>query len=481
MNPPFTRATGRGRRLKGRGLFGFVEEGRGDLARAYERLRREVSQAWRGAVAAKAGLFPERIRRIIAGEAPQYLAVGQAGEGALFLYLAHLYLGEGGALAFVLPRAFLSGASWFLARALLASQYDVEYVVVSADPSGYSFSEGSSLSEVLVVAKKGTGRGRAKFVILERKPRASVDAAALAEEIKEARGRASANGAEAAVVEVDRGDLVELADNWGVFAAVPDGALLRVVRGLAKGVVEAGGRALEIPIAKFGEIIEEIGVDRRQFHDMFERAGGETPYPAVLGGGEEVRRRMLAPSPGYIRPKSKRGEGAFRKYSGRVLVPDRIRWDTAHVLAIYSPRPVLSNMFYAVRLRCAGPEAEKALVLWLNSSWGVLTALAHRSETEGAWSQIKMGQWRLMPTLNVCALGSGLRPLAEAFDELAEAEPARLPRQFGGDPVRRAIDEAVVKALGGEPGAWLNELHSRLGALLSRLARRARSTSRASA
>ncbi|MBS7614563.1 hypothetical protein KEJ18_02360 [Candidatus Bathyarchaeota archaeon] len=73
----------------------------------------------------------------------------------LFLHLAHEYVKEGDRIAFVLPKNILSGVSWFLARSLLASIYHLEYVVVSMDPtSGYNFSESTSLSEALLVAKR---------------------------------------------------------------------------------------------------------------------------------------------------------------------------------------------------------------------------------------------------------------------------------------------------------------------------------------
>lgn len=85
----------------------------------------------------------------------QYYNIGQADEGLLFLYLAYRYVKPGGVIAFVLPRNALSGVSWFLARALLADKFHVKYVVVSSDSkNGYNFSEKTSLSECLIVARR---------------------------------------------------------------------------------------------------------------------------------------------------------------------------------------------------------------------------------------------------------------------------------------------------------------------------------------
>ena len=106
---------------------------------------------------ASADTLPDIIRDLVLNEPKeldQYLSIAQAGEGLLFLYLAYRYVKSGGVIAFVLPRSLLAGASWFLARVLLASRFHVKYVVVSNDPRGYNFSEGTSLSETLIVAKR---------------------------------------------------------------------------------------------------------------------------------------------------------------------------------------------------------------------------------------------------------------------------------------------------------------------------------------
>ena len=57
--------------------------------------------------------------------------------------------------------------------------------------------------------------------------------------------------------------------------------------------------------------------------------------------------------------------------------------------------------------------AEKALVLWLNSTWGILSLLVNRQETEGPWTRLKVGQWRLLPVLDVASLDAGT--LRKAF------------------------------------------------------------------
>ncbi len=156
--------------------------------------------------------------------------------------------------------------------------------------------------------------------------------------------------------------------------------------------------------------------------------------------------------------KANEANEAYRKYSGRVLLPDRVRWNTMHVSALYSETPVLSNIFYAVRLRVGDDVrelAEKALVLWLNSIWGLLSISINKEETEGLFTGLKMTQWRLLPVLNVTALGiDRLRCLAEAFNRHAGAQflvGGRLIDQFesGG---RLVLDADVANCLGMRVG-----------------------------
>jgi hypothetical protein len=101
MNPPFTRATGRGERFgEARGLFGFIvdESIRKQFLEAYERVREDVRRSLRTIAQSASNMLPEPLRQIVQGlmpETKQYLSIGQAGEGLLFLYLAYRYVKNG--------------------------------------------------------------------------------------------------------------------------------------------------------------------------------------------------------------------------------------------------------------------------------------------------------------------------------------------------------------------------------------------------
>jgi len=472
MNPPFTRATGRTARFEeagaGRGLFGFIadERARQRLLEAYREVRDSVRSELTSITVGSANVLPDAIRGLVLQrpkELQQYLAIGQAGEGLLFLHLAYKYIDDGGVIAFVLPRGVLAGVSWLLARILLASKFHVKYIVVSSDPKrGYNFSEGAALSETLIVAMRADKHRSDEetiFINLLHKPLTALEAIMLAEEIKRKAllndiTLAEVGDSKALIFKVRRDQLLDNIDNWNRFVAISDIELLNLVvhQLLENNMIEINDYHVKVPITRFNNIIDTLGIDRHQFHDHFRRVETVTLYPIVYGGGEEVRKRMLVQYNAYAFSKTDRAKDLFRKYSGKILVPDRIRWNTAHVTALYSQEPILSNIFYAVKLKVPSEIKEysnKALVLWFNTTWGLLTILISRQETEGAWSSLKMAQWRLLPVLDISSLDiDTLRRLAETFDRYASRVPKRIPHQFNPknpDPVRLGIDMEFLK------------------------------------
>jgi len=93
------------------------------------------------------------------------------------------------------------------------------------------------------------------------------------------------------------------------------------------------------------------------------------------------------------------------------------------------------------------------LHLWLNTTWGILTVLANRTETLGGWIRLKQSQWRLLPVLDVTRLSERrLLKLAEVFHQFRNKELPRIPEQFGTDGKvsqhRLELDSAFLRALG---------------------------------
>jgi len=333
------------------------------------------------------------------------------------------------------------------------------------------------------------------------KPQTALEAIALKEEIrralKEDRTYAGNAGSPLAIItKVKRENLVKHLDNWNRFVATTDIELIRALLKLyEKGVIQIYNKTINIPLTKFSYIISSIGLNRRG--DLIEtfnlpvvgnkvecsRLKKELPssYPMVCGGDEEIRRTMrISPNAFPLPVDVERAERLFKTYASRLLVPSRIWWDTAHAIALFADKPVIANMFFMVRLRVKKEiedMAGKALALWLNTTWGLLTILLNRQETRGRWSSLEIGQWRALRVLDVTKLEvSALRKLAESFDRWAGRELRRLPQQFSddllkSDEVRKGIDMDFIRVF--EPDInedllkdYLNDLYRRVKMIL---------------
>lgn len=478
MNPPFTRPTGRRGKERG-GLFGFIidEQVRREVLRKYKKLREKARDELRALARRKeefVGLpsFKELYKQydILAKLCvDEFYNIGQAGEGLLFLYLASKLVKEEGKIAFVLPKSLLMGVSWFLARNLLATKFHVEHIVMSYDAEeGYNFSESTSLSEILIVARKRwppKEDEETKVTLLFKKPSTSLEARALAFKIIESKGgeHLRVNGARAYVTKLSRRDLIANLYNWGRLCAFPSPQLNELVSKVFS------GRLYDrtIPMASMGEIVDVVGLAVRggTFHEIFKQVTKGTPeaIPALIGGGEEVREKMVVRPNAWVICKKPR----YLSTASKFLVPDRIWVDTMHALALYCKEPVVSNIFFGLNPKSAEMTEErlKSLILWFNTTWGLLSVLADRTETRGRWVRLTITKWKVQPVLDVTKLDEGsVKGLATIFDKYCERNLQRLPQQFNPrdvDPIRRGIDKEFLEVLGvGLADKDLDELYS---------------------
>lgn len=459
MNPPFARTTGRGGR-EGGGMFGFMsdEHIRAEVLKDYTTVREEVRKKLQGT--ARSLLKETKLDLLLTDpDFRPYMNIWQAGEGFLFLYLAHLRLRNDGKICFVLPKSLLSGISWFLGRVLLAAKYRLKYVIVSYEPNNYNFSESTSLSECMFVAERIDSHldgEETTFVTVLRKPRTSIEAIALANRIDSREGDfVEAGKSMAFLTTVKRRELLDNVDNWARFVFLPSIELQDEVTNLLAGSLKIGNTKVELRLTRMNNLVATIGVDAHRFVDTFKVINGvAVGSMRMLQGGEELQRQTMATTPNaHILPLIERGKSIFKEKAGQLIVPDRIRIDTAHVTAMLSAEPVLSNIFYSIRLKDESLGRMKAICLWLNTTWGILTMLASREETHGGFIRLKMSQWRLLPVLNIDSLSQKkMKALASVFDEFQDKDLGRIPEQYSkqGRRLRTHLDLAFLKVMGIE-------------------------------
>ena len=433
MNPPFTRSVG------GNLLFGSLP------AAERRKLQNELS------------------RRL-----KERQASATAGLGAAFVAAASPKLRPGeGRLALVLPATVCTGPSWEQTRALIERDFSLNMVIASHDPLRWNFSDSTGLSEALLIATRRPDNQdiadhRTTFVNLWRNPDGVLDAHRVAQAITVTRpARLEETGT--SLLEVDGqhvGEVLSMPESklaskkWsGVQFARAD--LTRsAFRLLDDGVVwvpgEADAASLQLcRLDKFGQ----VGPDRRDVWDGFERTDAVTAYPMVENHDTEQRKSLLAAPDKYLAPLAKARAGRHLKSlaqlwpkAGRLLVAERLRLDTTRVVAMRSETRVLSNVWWPIRVQDA--PTEKALAVWLNSSLGLLTILTQRTSTEGGWVAVKKADLEELPVLDTRRLSPAqLKRLSEFFDDMAEEEFERLPSMVDCS-ARQTLDAGISQVLG---------------------------------
>ena len=433
MNPPFTRSVG------GNLLFGSLP----------------AAERWK--------LQNELSRRL-----KERQASATAGLGAAFVAAASPKLRPGeGRLALVLPATVCTGPSWEQTRSLIEHDFSLNTVIASHDPLRWNFSDSTDLSEALLIATRrpdnqDIAERRTTFVNLWRNPDGVLDAHRVAQAIT-VTTPARLEGIGTALLEVDGrhvGEVLSMPESklaskkWSGVQFARSDLIRSALKLLDDGDVWVPGEgdAASIPLCRLDEL-GQVGPDRRDVWDGFERTDAVTAYPMVENHDTEQRRRLVAAPDKYLAPLARARAGRHLKSvaqlwpkAGRLLVAERLRLDTTRVVAMRSETRVLSNVWWPIRVQDA--STEKALVVWLNSSLGLLTILTQRTSTEGGWVAMKKADLEVLPVLDTRSLSSGqLRDLSDLFDGMAGAEFERLPG-MAHCSARRSVDDGVSTILG---------------------------------
>ncbi|MCZ7544589.1 MAG: hypothetical protein M5R40_14185 [Anaerolineae bacterium] len=301
---------------------------------------------------------------------PEIRANITAGLGSVFVAIGDKYLKPGGRIALVLPKAVLSGVSWRETRELINEKYAVEFIIASQDPERWNFSESTDLSEVMLIAKKRAtdtpAQARVTIVNLWRNPQNTLEALAIANMLNQSdppdivtgQGALEIKVGEAKFGEATSSSWNELRDDWMLPATFAQSDLVRVGYHLARGDIWLPGHGIQANVPLCSMIhFASAGPDGRDIHDGFEVTDSFTAYPALWGHkSEEVRTLEHEPNK-YLSPLTEPKEGRpLRKLtdlwpkSSRLLIGARIWLKTQNVLAVRLSHPVLSNVWWPLKI-----------------------------------------------------------------------------------------------------------------------------------
>jgi len=459
MNPPFTRDTNH-EAAKWNvpnpmfAAFGSPSEQQRAMARASERLLRGTS------------------------------AHGNAGEASAFLVLADRKLKEGGTLAMVMPLSLMAGEAWEESRQLLRKSYsDLVLISIAGNKdSELSFSADTAMGECLVIGRKTRGPGkRAIFVILDERPSSAVTGETIATQIaslKTARLRNLEDGPVG-------GSLVHIGDDlvgYALTAALPDDGPWNLARikdaALAQTAYQMASRSLvwlpsmpeddAIPVCismvstvgKVGPVHRDINGDtpdgriRGPFQVVPLKRKSAPTYPILWAHEANRERRMEfeADSEGVVRRGSNPAEDeSVRNKAARIWATAShyhfnadFRFNSQSTAMQFTNKKTIGGRAWP-SIKLATIEHEKALVLWGNSSLGILLHWWHANKQQAGRGSIGVSALASLPVLDVTKLsGEALAKMVAIFDDTKYKE-LRPVNEIARDAVRAEIDTRLAK------------------------------------
>ncbi len=383
--------------------------------------------------------------RVLFANKPVHLS----GNSGPFLVLAdYITKADAGAIAAVLPLVTATNASALEIRQHLAGHYHIETIVTSHDPQRIYFSENTSIGEMLLVCRHWPTEHGPKpptlVVNLVRNPSTPADALNAASAIRNGQAQLQNYG----TVQEWPADKIAAGD-WGA------------VQFLTPQLCE---QIAKIRFAKQNEFsqfvvlgaIANIGPAGRRTMDAYSK----TPLPVdkgrvALWHNDTAITQSMAAKPDTnisVKPSKANMAESYWAQRGTLFLPQRMRLNTVRAMAVKTEIPMLGGAWTPCKITdttAVRDVTEKALCVYLNSSTGVLAMLGSRSSKALSYPNYSLDDLRKqLPVPNFAALGANAAAqLAAAYDAHASDILLPLP-QMDADPVRRALDAAVVAALG---------------------------------
>jgi hypothetical protein len=434
---------------------------------------------------------------------------GNAGEASAFLVLAQRKLKLEGTLALVMPLSLMTGEAWEESRELLAKQYS-EIILVSiagGNDQDMSFSADTGMGECLVIGrKKYQTKNRATFVVLKERPAYPMLGAVVARQIHQLRAGGKIHKVEDGPIggtpiyfgAEKIGQILDaplLTSGVWNLARISDLSLAQTAYQLTREkrcwlptMEKSKAFGIEIKTvasidAKIGPYHSDInysntdGSVRGPFEIEPITPDGVPTYP-VLWAHDAVKEKTICfPGDSEGLPKTDEDEDAQKVIDQKVAsvwasashchFNQNFRFTSQATGMQFTPRKTIGGRAWtSIRLKSA--ELEKALVLWGNTSLGLLLHWWHANKQQSGRGNIGVTALESLPIFDVTSLSKKqLKKASKIFDEFAERE-LRPFFEIGKDQVRQELDKKFFSEVLGfedyilQPGGPLELLRNKL-------------------
>ena len=412
-------------------------------------------------------------------------AHGNAGEASIFLALADRKLKLGGVLALVMPLSLISGDAWEKSRALLAKHYsNLVIISIAGGPSAdLSFSADTHMGECLIIGRKSkTESTRATFIILKKRPEFPLLGVIAAEQIRrkiESKNLCRledgpVNGTPLRFGDEMIGQALDaplpVSGGWNV-SRIKDLSLAQTAYQLAS------KKRIWLPTMNKSEIVHmplttvanigEIGPYHMKVNGKTPTGGISGPfdivpitpnsvstYPVLWSHDAKRERTMLFEGDS----EGVRRQGSTSEEQDMVDCKVKDIWNTAShchfnrdfrfnsqsTAMQFTPRRTIGGRAW-LSISLSSVDQEKALVLWANTSLGLLLYWWYANKQQSGRGSIGKSMLHTLPILDVTALEPKLlAEVVKLFDAMRK-QPLMPLHKLDRDPIRRKLDEAFAR------------------------------------
>ena len=468
MNPPFTRATNHEGRHKDvpNPMFAAF----GSSAEEQEAMAAEAKKLTKGTV-----------------------AHGNAGQASVFLALADRKLARDGMLALVMPLSLMTGASWEKCRVRLAESYEnlILISIAGSNNKALSFSADTSMGECLVIGRRnGIRQSRATFVVLEKSPDNPAFSLMIAEHIRELIDAKAirrledrpTGGTQIVLGSEIVGHMIDAplpkSGGWKL-ARIIDFSLAQCAYHLAINRqlwLPAEAQAIEIAMVEV-EHIGQIGPVHRDINgtnpdgsirgpfEIRQMRPGSVPTFPVLWAHQNKRERTLAFEadreglPRYVKSTEEQAaitEKAYEIFSTASHCHSNLDFgfNGQSTAMQFTERKTIGGRAW-ISIQLANESQEKVLVMWANSTLGMLMFWWHSSKQHPGRGILTKTTLATLPILDVTNLSDEqLARAAALFDELKHL-PLKPLHELDRDENRKTLDRRFYCEVLGLPASIL--------------------------
>ena len=374
-------------------------------------------------------LVKDREKKIFA-KAP--VKVSFSSSGPAFLVLAeHLCKKKDGTVALIQPLVAAISPSGQSIREFMAKEFHIETVVTAHDPKRFWFSENTSISEMLVVMRRGAIGQPTRIINLAKNPETVQEALQLSESIRK-------NDSEniAGVVQMWPYKRVKEGDWSGVQFYSP--FLTELFMNIREG---------KIFDVKPLNMMAKVESSYRSVRSAFKitKKPDRHGRRALWHFKTDITNKMNATTDTLITAKINEDKAQFVwDKRSRFLLPVKVQPNLAKVIAVRSSTPTLGSRWMTVEFVQNSSEIEKAVCVYLNSTVGLVAMLGVRTPKKPCYPDFSLEG--VSKASIPCLDNQKMNDLSLVFDKYADTDLGKW--SVANNSVRQGLDREVSEILG---------------------------------